>query len=283
MARSWCLVAVILLGACDGAATPVVPIDTGPDEATGTPAPLPTADTGDATVDPCDACLPEQVCDGGTCVDPALLVYLNVTAEGLFSYDPSAPDASTNEQASDPSLVGILAGYGAGPRLDTLVDLVRDDFGGFAPRAALPQPNGIHLVVERPRTRGDYHMVVLTPNAPVAGQIGLGSPANCGNVSKEGIFFAFFSANDTQPTQFQANIVSAAIGNLVGLGSVNDGSDTMSASFAFDVDLEPRDVCLTLQGLDFCPEFNADFCPEGQQNTAAALRFHARQGGLGDP
>jgi len=277
-ARIW--LGCSLIVACGGPVTtpdPTGDTDTVPESVdTGTP-PVPTSDT--APPDPCDACLPEQVCDAEACVDPAVLVYMNFDAEGIFSFDENDADAALNEQASDASLVGILAGYGPGPRRAELLEVVTADFADYAPTASIAGANGIHVVTERPTARTDYHMVVLTPNPPITGQIGLGSPTNCGNAEKNEIFFAFFSANDGYSSQFQGNVVSGGIGNLLGLASVLDGADLMAANFSFDFDLAAKDECLALSGKqDFCADFNADFCPEGQQNTHAVLRSHAGQG-----
>ena len=263
---------LVWLVACSGdepsptdgpAPRPVVP--------TGATGMAPTADTGL----PCDACTSSQVCDQDVCVDPAVLVYLNFDAEGTFSYTPDAVDASNNEQASDESLVGKLSGYGSGPARSVVTSIVLDDFASFAPTADRPSPNGIHLVLQRPVDRTDYHMVVVTRNAPIPGQIGLGSPTNCGNAEKNEIFFAFVAEDDGRPNAFQGNLISAAIGNLVGLARVDDATDLMASSFALDADLSVRDTCLDLVGTDLCSEFNAMFCPDGQQNTAAVLRSHA--------
>jgi len=252
-------------------------VDPGPIAPTGGATGDTAPDTGTAPPDPCDACDAEQVCDGVACVDPAVLVYVNFEAEGDFSYDPDTPDASVDQQASDPSLVGALVGYGDPARSAVVFDLVRQDLTDLAPTAAVDGPNGIHLVTERPEVRTDYHMVVLTPSAPIDGQIGLGSPLNCANESKQGIYFNFLVGADDRSDQFHANLIGQAIGRLVGLSVVSDDTDLLSTNFGFDTDLQVRDVCLPLAGTDPCPDFNAAFCPPGEQNTAAALRFHARQ------
>ncbi len=278
MVRS-CPRILLATAACSGlGAPPPSPPPEGTGVApTGDTGPLPTGDTASFEVDPCDACTPEQVCDQEICVDPAVLVFVNLDVDGRFSYDAVEVDADRNLQASDPSLVGLLVGYGSGPRRDSLLEAVRADFAPFAPSSDGPSPNGIHLVTARPELRDDYHMVVVTRNPPVPGQIGLGSPPNCGNAEDDEIFFAFLSENDRQSTQFQANVVSGAVGRLLGLGPVRDPSDLMAANFPLDLDLTALDTCLDVAGTDFCGAFNADFCPDGQQNTAAVLRFHAGQ------
>ncbi|MEO0601517.1 MAG: hypothetical protein AAF211_08780 [Myxococcota bacterium] len=273
MAR-WSLAWSILVG-CPSDADPEATAETG--EAPEESGVAPTADTG-PPADPCDACLVEQVCDRNTCIDPAVLVFLDLDATGTFTYDPDRVDAAADVQASDPSLVGMLPGYGSGPRRDDLLARVQEDFTRFVPTATWPSPNGIRLVTERPLNRDDYHRVVTTPSAPIPGQVGLGSPTNCGNQEDDEIFFAFVSDADGRSTQFQANIVAQAIGSLLGLGRVAGSVDIMAGNFPFDQDLMVASGCQNVLGTDLCGDFNLGFCPDGGQDTDAVLRFHARQG-----
>jgi hypothetical protein len=199
--------------------------------------------------------------DGGTSGghEYAATIYLNFDGAELTSgTDDSRMNTTQVEEQA-----GVLEPYDASGSSDMHLYVAQEIANDFA-------PYDVEIVIERP-AEGDYTMIVVTPtNNVMAGISGTG-PQDCDNANPNNIGFAFFSSESTENANAQAAGISRIIGFTLGFNQVVTSADIMSASnatpnpswvdqcFAFN---SPPGTCL--------PQ-HAMHCPEGEQNSHAAL------------
>jgi hypothetical protein len=202
---------------------------------------------GDAAQDAgaCGACTEYEYCRNATCY-PAAVYYLNLDADGTFVYDGTnatqVPNGSlpanpvTNTQSYHAGLAGTLLPYGTGPKRDTMLNIVRGHFADF----------NVVLTTTRPPASVAYNMLVLTGTNPFGDpNVVSNDSRDCNNSNTKQVEFLYISAGDVFTARGHANLVSAKLGNTIGLDPTMNDTEVMYP-FLNDKDVAFHDSCLPL-------------------------------------
>lgn len=215
------------------------------------------AASGDATGTPTCDCAPLELCEAGTCTQPARVLF--VSLDGVTTTFGN-PDASQNVEGLYEELAGTWDPYGADePTRQLLLSSLAEQWAPFRV-----------VVTDTRPAAGPYLMAVVTATPPpdvLAGVAYVAYP-DCGDVIPQDVTFVFASPSDGFGVPAHASFVSGSFGRALGLRYNDATDDIMGTGDRFVDACSPTTdaSCLTAH-----PELCSDAMQQNSYGELAAL------------
>lgn len=232
------------------------------DDPTATSSTDPSDSSGSVACD----CDPFELCEAGTCTEPARILFVNL--DGVTAIFGAA-DASQDSHNLYPELAGTWDPYGADEATrETLMSTLSTQW----------EPFRVVVTDERPPAGSAPYVQVVVTASPLPPRF-MGSPLivfpDCGDTILRDMSFVFAQPGDGAGPLLHANWISLVLGRGFGLQSVDAPDDLMGFGDRFVETCHPRVETPP------CAAHHPEYCGDDPMQQSSLLELQAILGARG--